>query len=71
MDNVKEAPVLAATSSTRKQKEGARQKKRRMNPEVRERENAMRKWNTYKKKHGGTIEFGAWKSAGSPLHPPP
>jgi len=71
IDNVEEAPVLAATSSTRKQKEGARQKKRRMNPEVRERENAMRKWNTYKKKHGGTIEFDAWKSAGSPLHPPP
>ena len=64
-----EAPEVAAVGSDRREKERARQKRRRQDPDVRAEENRKRRWRKYGGKHSGTPDYAAWKLAGEPTRP--
>ena len=55
--------VVVAGGSSRSEKECARHKMRRLDPEIRAEDNRKRRYRTYKTKYGGTLNYDAWKLA--------
>ena len=59
-----EGPVVVVPGGISKfEKECARKKMRRPDPEIRAEENRKKRYKTYKIKYGGTLDYDAWKLA--------
>jgi hypothetical protein len=70
-----EGPVVVVASvargSSRSEKECARQKMRRLDPEINAEGNRKRRYKAYKGRYGGVLDYDAWKLACDQPRPPP
>ncbi len=55
--------VVGAGGSSKSEKAGARQKMRRLDPDIRAEDNRKRRYRTYKTKYGDTLDYDTWKLA--------